>query len=394
MIAILHCPEHRDLLLDRDRVVLGLLEELDDALAAIKPRLGRGIEIGAKLRESRQLAELGEVELNFAGDLFDRLDLRGGTDAADRKTDRDGGTNALKEQIGLEINLAIGDGDDVGRNVGRHVAGLSLDDGQRRQRTAAVFFGHAGAAFEQTRVQIKNVARISFTTGRPLQNERNLAISHGVLGKIVINDERIHAIIHEPLAHGGAGKRREILVRRAVRGGRRNDRRVGHRPVFLQDRERARDVRVFLADRDVNAIERPVILRCPSSAALLRRAWLMIVSMRDRGFAGRAVADDQLALATTDRDHGVDRHDAGLDRLANAPSLDNAGRDFFDRIKSLCFDRPLAIERLPESVYDATKQALCRPGPGEACRSSSLHRLPKLSSDRRAEWRRLPFPRD
>ena len=46
-----------------------------------------GVEVGAELRERRQLAELREVELDLAGDLLDRLDLRGGTDAADRETD-------------------------------------------------------------------------------------------------------------------------------------------------------------------------------------------------------------------------------------------------------------------------------------------------------------------
>ena len=85
-IAVLHRPENRDLIFDRDRVVLDLLEELDDALAAIEPRLGRGIEIGTELRESGQLAELRQVELDLARHLFDRLDLRGGTNAADRQT--------------------------------------------------------------------------------------------------------------------------------------------------------------------------------------------------------------------------------------------------------------------------------------------------------------------
>ena len=99
-----------------------------------------GVEIGAELREGRQLAELREVELDLAGDLFDRLDLRGGTDAADRETDRNGRTDALVEKIGFEIDLAVGDRDDVRRNVSRHVAGLRLDDRQRGQRTAADFF--------------------------------------------------------------------------------------------------------------------------------------------------------------------------------------------------------------------------------------------------------------
>ena len=36
---------------------------------------------------------------------------------------------------------------------------------------------------------------------------------------------------------------------------------------------------------------------------------------RDRGLAGLPVTDDQLALATADRRHRVDRLDAGLQRL-------------------------------------------------------------------------------
>ena len=75
----------------------------------------------------------------FAGDLFDRLDLRGGTDPADRKTDRNRRAHALIEQIGLEINLTVGDRDDVRRNVSRDVAGLRFDDRQRRERAAAGF---------------------------------------------------------------------------------------------------------------------------------------------------------------------------------------------------------------------------------------------------------------
>jgi hypothetical protein len=40
-----------------------------------------------------------------------------------------------------------------------------------------------------------------------------------------------------------------------------------------------------------------------------------MIASRRRGLAGLAVADDQLALAAADRDHRVDRLDAGLQRL-------------------------------------------------------------------------------
>ena len=195
---------HRDLFLDRNRIVLNLLEELDDALAAIEPRLGRGVEIGTELRERRELAELRKIQLHFAGDLLDRLDLRGRTDTADGQSDRNGRTNALVKKIGLEINLSVGDRNHIRRNVSGDVARLSLDNRQRRERSAAEFLAHARASLEQTRVQIKHIAGIRFAAGRPFQHERDLPIRDCVFRQIVIDNERVHAVIHEPLAHGRA----------------------------------------------------------------------------------------------------------------------------------------------------------------------------------------------
>src|SRR5690606_7397819 len=116
---------------DGDRVELRLLEEFDDARTAIEGGLGLGVEVGTELREGREFAELGELALEFAADLLGDLDLRGRTDARYGETDRHGGTDALVEEIGLEEDLAVGDRDDVGRNVGGHVASLGLNDGQR-----------------------------------------------------------------------------------------------------------------------------------------------------------------------------------------------------------------------------------------------------------------------
>src|SRR5205823_14145440 len=108
-VTVLHRPHDRDLFFDRDRVVLLLLEQLDDALPALESRFRRRVEVGTKLSKRRELAELREVELHFAGDLLDRFDLRGGTDTTDRQTDRNCGAHPLIEKIGLEINLAVRD---------------------------------------------------------------------------------------------------------------------------------------------------------------------------------------------------------------------------------------------------------------------------------------------
>src|ERR1051325_9870599 len=68
--------DHRHLALDRQRLVLRLLENFDQPRAAVELRLRRLVEIAAELRDRRQLAVLREVEAQRAGDLPHRLDLR------------------------------------------------------------------------------------------------------------------------------------------------------------------------------------------------------------------------------------------------------------------------------------------------------------------------------
>ena len=127
-----------DLPLDGQRHVLALLEQLDQALAALELAARRGVEIARELRERRHLAVLREIQAQRAGDLLHRLDLRVAADAADGDADVDGRTDAGEEQVALEEDLPVGDRDHVGRDVRRHVAGLRLDDRQRRQRAARV----------------------------------------------------------------------------------------------------------------------------------------------------------------------------------------------------------------------------------------------------------------
>ncbi len=81
----LHREEDRDLQLDRRGAERGLLEEFDDARAAVELTLRLGVEVGTKLGEGREFAELRELALEFAADLLGGLDLRGRTDARDGK---------------------------------------------------------------------------------------------------------------------------------------------------------------------------------------------------------------------------------------------------------------------------------------------------------------------
>ena len=121
--------------------------------------------------------------------------------------------------------------------------------------------------------------------------------------------ERVLALVREVLGHRGAGVGRHELDRRRLVGGSGDDDRVVHRAGFLERLHQLHDGRHALADRDVDGDD----------------VLVLVVDDRvdrDRGLAGLAVADDQLALAAADRDHRVDRLEAGLQRLLDALALD------------------------------------------------------------------------
>ncbi len=110
-------------------------------------------------------------------------------------------------------------------------------------------------------MEIKDIAGIGFSSGGPLEDKANLPVSDRVFRQIVIDNQSVHAVIHEPLAHRGAGEWREILIRGRVRRRRGDDRRIGHRAFLFQNGERTRDVGVLLPYRNVDAIERPIIFQ-------------------------------------------------------------------------------------------------------------------------------------
>src|SRR5512143_1608407 len=152
--------DDHDLLLDGHRPILTLLQHFDRARAAIELASRRGVEVGRERGERLELAELGEIETETAGDGLHRLDLCRSADARHRDAGVDRGANAGEEQVGLEEDLAVGDRDDVRRNVGRHVARLRLEDRQRGERSArledrlsvddAIVLAELGRALEQT----------------------------------------------------------------------------------------------------------------------------------------------------------------------------------------------------------------------------------------------------
>ena len=62
-------------------------------------------------------------------------------------------------------------------------------------------------------------------------------------------------------------------------------------------------------------------------------------------------------MTTANRDHRIDGHNAGLDRLADRFAFDDARRNFFDRVARFASNGTFAIEWLAKSVDDPAQKS-------------------------------------
>jgi hypothetical protein len=346
-------PDRDDLLLHREGSGLTLLEELDESGALRQLGARRRVQVGGEHRERLEGAVLREVELEAAGDRLHRLDLRGAADPGDRDTHVDGGTDVGVEQVGLEVDLAVRDRDDVRRDVRRDVTGLGLDDRQPRHRPRAEVIGELGTALEQPAVEVEDVARVRLASRRASQEERHGAVRLGLLGQVVEDDEDVHALVHPVLADGRAGVGGEVLEARGVgcRGG--DDGRVLHRARLLEGAPHAGDGGALLTDGDVDAAH--LLVRVAGVPELL------LVDDRvdrDRRLAGLSVSDDELALATADRRHGVHGLEPRLQRLMDRLALDDGRSLELERAALVALDGTEAVDGDSEGVDDPAEEGV------------------------------------
>jgi hypothetical protein len=192
-------------------------------------------------------------------------------------------------------------------------------------------------------VQVEDVAGVGLAAGRAPQQERHLPVGVGVLGQVVVDDQRVTAAVEEVLAHRATRVRGEVLDRGGLVGGRGDDDRVLERTGVLELLPDLDHRRHALADRHVDADEVRVLVVDDRVDA-------------DRRLAGLAVADDQLALAAADVRHRVDRLDARQHRLLHGLARHHAGCLELGRALLAGVDVALAVERVAERVDHTAEQ--------------------------------------
>ena len=164
-----------------------------------------------------------------------------------------------------------------------------------------------------------------------------------MLGEIVVDDERVLTVVAIVFAHRGAGVRGEELQRRRLRRAGRYHDGVAHGAVRLELGHNFGHCRSLLTDGDVDAL------------------YVIVLLVDDRvdgdsRLAGLSVADDELALAATDRHVGVDDLDACLQGFEDRLALDDAWGLALNRQGLTRLDVALAVERLTQRIDDAAEQ--------------------------------------
>mmetsp|Transcript_64756 Transcript_64756/g.128016 ORF Transcript_64756/g.128016 Transcript_64756/m.128016 type:complete len:653 (-) Transcript_64756:1006-2964(-) len=351
--------------------ILVLLEQLSKARTAVEERLGGRIEVGAELGEGRNLTVLRELELEGAGDLLHRLALRSGADTRHGETDVDSGTDATVEELRLKEDLAVGDGDHVGGDVGGHIASLGLNDGEGSQRAGEHLIRHLSSTLEQTGMKVENVTRVGLATGGTTQEQRHLAVRDGLLREIVENDERVHAVVAEVLAQGAAGVGSKELQGGSVGGGRGDDDGVIHRARVAKGLHELSDGGALLADGNVDAVERLALVTKSVDALLVDDG-----VDGDSGLARLTIADDELTLATADGHKRVHGLEAGLHRLMHRLARDDTRGFHLDTLPRHVGDDALAVNRVAEAIDDTAEHAITHGDVNDSARA--LHRVTLL----------------
>ena len=159
------------------------------------------------------------------------------------------------EELGLEEDLTIGNGDDIGGNVSGHITSLGLNDGESGEGTGTVALVHLSCALKETGMEIENITGVSLTTRGSSEEEGHLSVGNSLLGQIVVDDEGVSGGVTEELTNGTSGVRSQELEGSGIGGGSSNDDSVLEGVSLLEESHDVGDGGSLLTNSDVDTVE-------------------------------------------------------------------------------------------------------------------------------------------
>jgi hypothetical protein len=304
-----------------------LVEEGDEAGTADH---GDGLDGLSTDGVGGELTVLVEELLQVTGDLLHGDVLGGRTDTGDGETDVDGGALTTSEELGVEVDLTVGNGNDVGDDVGGDIVGEGLDDGEGGDGTATLGGGEHGRALEEAGVEVEDITGVGFTAGGTAEKEGELTVGDGLLGKIVVDDEAVTTAVHEVLTAGDTGVGGQELETGGLGGGGGHDGGVLEGAVGVEEAVDTGDVGATLTDGDVDGDDGVL-----SQDLLVHADLVDDGGDGDGGLAGLTITDDELTLTAADGDHGVDGLETGEEVDGDGGAGDDVGGASIDAAELL-----------------------------------------------------------
>ena len=157
----------------------------------------------------------------------------------------------------------------------------------------------------------------------------------------------VFAVVDEVLTHSSTSHRSDVLQRSRVGGGGGDDNRLVHNAVLLEGLHDAGNRRGLLANSDIDA-DHVVVFLVDNGID------------RNSSLAGLAVANDELALATADRNHRVNSDDTGLHGLMHGLAADNARSLELDGAIAVGLNGAFAVDGHAKRVHNAAEKTLAR----------------------------------
>jgi hypothetical protein len=210
---------------------------------------------------------------------------------------------------------------------------------------------HLGSTLEETRVEVEDITGVSLTSGGATKQERHLAVGNGLLGQIVVDDERVTAIVTEPFTNRSSSEGGDVLERSGLGSGGSNDDGVLHGVVLLKGLDKLGDGGSLLADGDIDAVELLGLVVGVVPSLLVQHG-----IKGDGSLASLTITNDKLTLATANGNHGIDGLETGLDGLIDGFTGKNAGGLELGTALLLGVERTLAIDGVAEGIDDTAEK--------------------------------------
>ena len=186
------------------------------------------------------------------------------------------------------------DGNDVGWDISRDISSLGLNDGEGSQGTGTERLVHLGSSLEQSRVQVEDISWVSLSTWRSSKQKRQLSVSDGLLGQVIVDDQGVLSVVSEPLSHGTSRERSEVLKRSGLGGGGGDNDGVFQGVVLLKGLDQLSNGGSLLSDGNVDTVELLLLVGTVVPLLLVEDG-----VNGNGGFTSLSVTNDKLSLSST-----------------------------------------------------------------------------------------------